>query len=74
MQVRSADAVCSDVLCSEITAEGKKVTKLDSILLNGSNIAIVSRSHTCTILSRRQRLGCCTTSHSCDGFCVVCER
>jgi hypothetical protein len=27
--------------CSEFTPEGKRVTKLDSILLNGNNIAIV---------------------------------
>jgi len=30
-------------LCSEITAEGRRVTKLDQILLNGNNIAIVSK-------------------------------
>ena len=36
--------VCVCGACSEITAEGKKVTKLDSILLNGSNIAIVSHN------------------------------
>ena len=27
---------------SEITAEGKRVTKLDQILLNGNNVALVS--------------------------------
>lgn len=27
---------------SEITAEGRRITKLDQILLNGNNIAIVS--------------------------------
>jgi len=27
--------------CSEITAEGQRVTKLDQILLNGNNIALV---------------------------------
>ena len=26
---------------SEITAEGKRVTKLDQILLNGSNVALL---------------------------------
>ena len=31
------------ILChSEITAEGRRITKLDQILLNGNNIAIVS--------------------------------
>lgn len=35
--------MCSSVLCcSEITAEGRRITKLDQILLNGNNIAIVS--------------------------------
>lgn len=29
-------------LCSETTPEGSRVTKLDQILLNGNNIAIVS--------------------------------
>lgn len=28
-------------LCSEITVEGQRVTKLDQILLNGNNIALV---------------------------------
>ena len=27
--------------CSEITAEGKRVTKLDQILLNGNNVALL---------------------------------
>ena len=60
-------------MCSEITAEGKKVTKLDSILLNGSNIAIVSRSHTRTSLSQRQRVpwSDCVPSHSSDGIMGV---
>lgn len=31
--------------CSEITAEGRRITKLDQILLNGNNIAIVSDNH-----------------------------
>ena len=29
------------LLCSEYTAEGRRITKLDQILLNGNNIAIV---------------------------------
>jgi hypothetical protein len=29
---------------SEITAEGRRITKLDQILLNGNNIAIVSET------------------------------
>ena len=29
---------------SEITAEGKRVTKLDQILLNGNNVALVRRA------------------------------
>ena len=29
------------VACSEITAEGKRVTKLDQILLNGNNVAML---------------------------------
>ena len=34
------------ILClSEITAEGRRITKLDQILLNGNNIAIVSEIH-----------------------------
>ena len=28
-------------LCSEITSEGKRVTKLDQILLNGNNVAMM---------------------------------
>lgn len=31
-------------LISEFTPEGKRVTKLDSILLNGNNIAIVRKT------------------------------
>ncbi|KAF3946036.1 hypothetical protein CMV_027652, partial [Castanea mollissima] len=27
--------------CSEITAEGRRITELDQILLNGNNIAIL---------------------------------
>ncbi|KAL8208405.1 hypothetical protein R6Q57_007817 [Mikania cordata] len=27
--------------CSEITPEGRRITKLDQILLNGNNIAII---------------------------------
>eukprot|EP00850_Spirogloea_muscicola_P011551 SM000072S21185 [mRNA] locus=s72:166117:166897:- [translate_table: standard] len=34
--------VLEDVTEYEITAEGRRVTKLDTILLNGNNIAIVS--------------------------------
>lgn len=33
------------LLYSEITAEGRRITKLDQILLNGNNIAIVSAWH-----------------------------
>jgi len=29
------------LLCREYTAEGRRITKLDQILLNGNNIAIV---------------------------------
>ena len=37
-----AHADCSRPLCcSEITPEGKRVTKLDQILLNGNNVALV---------------------------------
>lgn len=36
--------VCVLALLSEFTPEGRRVTKLDSILLNGNNIAIV-RTH-----------------------------
>lgn len=35
--------------CSEITAEGRRITKLDQILLNGNNIAIVSNNHSLNI-------------------------
>ncbi|ONK78576.1 uncharacterized protein A4U43_C02F20270 [Asparagus officinalis] len=35
--------VLEDVTEYEITAEGRRVTKLDQILLNGNNIAIVNR-------------------------------
>lgn len=39
---------------SEITAEGRRITKLDQILLNGNNIAIVSISNmTCLIFFKR---------------------
>ncbi|KAG6717542.1 hypothetical protein I3842_04G105700 [Carya illinoinensis] len=34
--------VLEDVTEYEITAEGRRITKLDQILLNGNNIAIVS--------------------------------
>jgi len=34
-------SLCPNVT-SEITAEGRRITKLDQILLNGNNIAIVS--------------------------------
>ena len=34
--------ICIFLLCSEITPEGRRITKLDQILLNGNNIAIVS--------------------------------
>ena len=38
----TAHADCSRPLCcSEITPEGKRVTKLDQILLNGNNVALV---------------------------------
>ena len=36
--------VLEDVTEYEITAEGKRVTKLDTILLNGNNVALVPRS------------------------------
>ena len=32
---------CAFSVCSEITAEGKRVTKLDMILLNGNNVALL---------------------------------
>ncbi|GAB4841313.1 hypothetical protein Ancab_022039 [Ancistrocladus abbreviatus] len=35
--------VLEDVTEYEITAEGRRITKLDQILLNGNNIAIVSK-------------------------------
>lgn len=39
---------------SEITPEGRRITKLDQILLNGNNIAIVSISNmTCLIFFKR---------------------
>ena len=41
-----ARCVCAVAIRSEITPEGPKVTKLDSILLNGTNIAVVRRSTT----------------------------
>ncbi|KAJ0559865.1 hypothetical protein HanHA300_Chr06g0205121 [Helianthus annuus] len=34
----------TSICCSEITPEGRRITKLDQILLNGNNIAIVSRA------------------------------
>ncbi|XP_050939051.1 sm-like protein LSM5 isoform X1 [Cucumis melo] len=37
--------VLEDVTEYEITAEGRRITKLDQILLNGNNIAIVSDNH-----------------------------
>ncbi|KAJ9543486.1 hypothetical protein OSB04_023193 [Centaurea solstitialis] len=33
--------IYSDSFCSEITPEGRRITKLDPILLNGNNIAIL---------------------------------
>ncbi|XP_057960237.1 sm-like protein LSM5 isoform X1 [Malania oleifera] len=36
--------VLEDVTEYEITSEGRRITKLDQILLNGNNIAIVSRT------------------------------
>ncbi|KAG6517311.1 hypothetical protein ZIOFF_020696 [Zingiber officinale] len=37
--------VLEDVTEYEITSEGRRITKLDQILLNGNNIAIVSEHH-----------------------------
>jgi hypothetical protein len=37
---------------SEITAEGRRITKLDQILLNGNNIAIVSKSYLWRIFTK----------------------
>ncbi|KAF7149680.1 hypothetical protein RHSIM_Rhsim02G0053600 [Rhododendron simsii] len=39
--------VLEDVIEYEITSEGRRITKLDQILLNGNNIAIVSILHSC---------------------------
>lgn len=36
--------------CSEITAEGRRITKLDQILLNGNNIAIASAWYICSFV------------------------
>jgi U6 snRNA-associated Sm-like protein LSm5 len=35
---------------SEITAEGRRITRLDQILLNGNNIAIVSANSSILLL------------------------
>lgn len=43
------------LLFSEITAEGRRITKLDQILLNGNNIAIVSCSLLCLTLCQTWR-------------------
>ncbi|KAE9452938.1 hypothetical protein C3L33_15157, partial [Rhododendron williamsianum] len=41
----SASLIDYILISSEITSEGRRITKLDQILLNGNNIAIVSISH-----------------------------
>lgn len=43
----SASLIDYIFISSEITSEGRRITKLDQILLNGNNIAIVSILHSC---------------------------
>lgn len=42
--------------CSEFSPEGKRVTKLDSILLNGNNIAIVRSASLLTVVAHCARV------------------
>ncbi|GAV81357.1 LSM domain-containing protein [Cephalotus follicularis] len=45
--------VLEDVTECEITAEGRRITKLDQILLNGNNIAILNRHFMCKLKKMR---------------------
>lgn len=39
----TADYIYKQMCCSEITPEGRRITKLDQILLNGNNITMVNK-------------------------------